>query len=149
MLRATCRNTCRDIGNRRIYFFSGSTRFFARGARVKCFHIEEEARNVNNTLRGFKKLIVAVEHWHAFTDINALLTIPIAGLVGALFALPTALIVFRLRGAYSAIDNAFVKYEQDHSRTSLSELLASEDSGRRSRSHEIGTTPDDQWEAKT
>jgi len=30
------------------------------------------------------------------------------------FALPTALIVFRLRGAYSAIDNAFVKYEQDH-----------------------------------
>jgi ABC-type branched-subunit amino acid transport system permease subunit len=78
-----------------------------------------------------------------------LLTIPIAGLVGALFALPTALIVFGLRGAYSAIDNAFVKYEQDHSRTSLSELLASEDSGRRSRSDEIGTTPDDQWEAKT
>ena len=64
-------------------------------------------------------------------------------------ARPTALIVFRLRGAYFAIDNAFVKYEQDHSRTSLSELLASENSGRRSRSDEIGTTPDDQWEAKT
>jgi hypothetical protein len=30
--------------------------------RVKCFLIEEEARNVNNTLRGFKKLIVAVEY---------------------------------------------------------------------------------------
>jgi hypothetical protein len=75
-----------------------------------------------------------------------LLTISIAGLVGALFALPTALIVFRLRGAYLAIDNAFVKYEQAHSRTSLS---ASEDSSRRSRSDEIGTTPDDQWKAKT
>jgi branched-chain amino acid transport system permease protein len=35
--------------------------------------------------------------------INPLLAIPIAGLACALFALPTALIVFRLRGAYFAI----------------------------------------------
>jgi branched-chain amino acid transport system permease protein len=35
--------------------------------------------------------------------INPLLTIPIAGLVSAVLALPTALIVFRLRGAYFAI----------------------------------------------
>ena len=35
--------------------------------------------------------------------INPLLAIPIAGLVSAAFALPTALIVFRLRGAYFAI----------------------------------------------
>jgi branched-chain amino acid transport system permease protein len=37
------------------------------------------------------------------TGIDALLAIPIAGLVCAVFALPTALIVFRLRGAYFAI----------------------------------------------
>jgi branched-chain amino acid transport system permease protein len=35
--------------------------------------------------------------------INPLLAIPLAGLLSALFALPTALIVFRLRGAYFAI----------------------------------------------
>jgi cytochrome P450 len=35
--------------------------FRALATRVKCFHIEEEARNLNNTLRGFKKLIVSVE----------------------------------------------------------------------------------------
>lgn len=35
--------------------------FSALAARVKRFHIEEEVRNINNTLRGFKKLIVAVE----------------------------------------------------------------------------------------
>ena len=35
--------------------------------------------------------------------VNPLLAIPIAGVVCALFALPTALIVFRLRGAYFAI----------------------------------------------
>ncbi|MBR0716793.1 branched-chain amino acid ABC transporter permease [Bradyrhizobium liaoningense] len=35
--------------------------------------------------------------------LNPLLAIPIAGVVSALFALPTALIVFRLRGAYFAI----------------------------------------------
>ena len=35
--------------------------------------------------------------------INPLLAIPLAGLASALFALPTALIVFRLRGAYFAI----------------------------------------------
>jgi cytochrome P450 len=35
--------------------------FRALATRVKRFHIEEEARNVNNTLRGFKKLNVAVE----------------------------------------------------------------------------------------
>ena len=35
--------------------------------------------------------------------INPLLAIPLAGLVSAMFALPTALIVFRLRGAYFAI----------------------------------------------
>ena len=35
--------------------------------------------------------------------INPLLAIPIAGVVSAAFALPTALIVFRLRGAYFAI----------------------------------------------
>ena len=34
---------------------------------------------------------------------NPLLAIPLAGIVSALFALPTALIVFRLRGAYLAI----------------------------------------------
>ena len=36
--------------------------FRALTTRVKRFHIEEEVRNVNNTLRGFKRLIVAVEH---------------------------------------------------------------------------------------
>jgi cytochrome P450 len=35
--------------------------FRALATRVKRFHIEEEVRNVNNTLRGFRKLIVAVE----------------------------------------------------------------------------------------
>ena len=35
--------------------------------------------------------------------INPLLAIPLAGLLSALFALPTAFIVFRLRGAYFAI----------------------------------------------
>jgi branched-chain amino acid transport system permease protein len=35
--------------------------------------------------------------------INPLLAIPLAGLLSGLFALPTALIVFRLRGAYFAI----------------------------------------------
>jgi cytochrome P450 len=35
--------------------------FRALATRVKRFHIEQELRNVNNTLRGFKKLIVAVE----------------------------------------------------------------------------------------
>ena len=35
--------------------------------------------------------------------INPLLAIPLAGTVSAMFALPTALIVFRLRGAYFAI----------------------------------------------
>jgi branched-chain amino acid transport system permease protein len=35
--------------------------------------------------------------------INPLLAIPIAGFLSAIFALPTALIVFRLRGAYFAI----------------------------------------------
>jgi branched-chain amino acid transport system permease protein len=35
--------------------------------------------------------------------VNPLLAIPVVGLVCALFALPTALIVFRLRGAYFAI----------------------------------------------
>jgi branched-chain amino acid transport system permease protein len=35
--------------------------------------------------------------------LNPLLAIPLAGLVSALFALPTALVVFRLRGAYFAI----------------------------------------------
>jgi L-ascorbate metabolism protein UlaG (beta-lactamase superfamily) len=35
--------------------------FCELATRVKRFHIEEEVRNVNNTLRGFKKLIVAVE----------------------------------------------------------------------------------------
>jgi len=35
--------------------------------------------------------------------INPLLAIPVAGLVSALFALPTAFVVFRLRGAYFAI----------------------------------------------
>jgi branched-chain amino acid transport system permease protein len=42
----------------------------------------------------------------AFTligGVNPLLAIPIAGVISALFALPTALIVFRLRGAYFAI----------------------------------------------
>jgi cytochrome P450 len=36
--------------------------FRALATRVNRFHIEEEVRNVNNTLRGFKKLIVAVEN---------------------------------------------------------------------------------------
>jgi hypothetical protein len=35
--------------------------FRAPATLVKRFHIEQENRNVNNTLRGFKKLIVAVE----------------------------------------------------------------------------------------
>jgi hypothetical protein len=35
--------------------------FRALAARVKRFHVEEELRNINNTLRGFKKLIVSVE----------------------------------------------------------------------------------------
>jgi hypothetical protein len=35
--------------------------FRALAARVERFHIEQEVRNVNNTLRGFEKLIVAVE----------------------------------------------------------------------------------------
>jgi cytochrome P450 len=35
--------------------------FRALATRVKRFHIEQEIRNVNNTLRGFKKLIVTVE----------------------------------------------------------------------------------------
>jgi hypothetical protein len=35
--------------------------FRALASRVERFHIEEEVRNVNNTLRGFKKLIVSVE----------------------------------------------------------------------------------------
>jgi branched-chain amino acid transport system permease protein len=36
-------------------------------------------------------------------DIDPLVAIPIAGLISAAFALPTAMIVFRLRGAYFAI----------------------------------------------
>src|SRR5207344_2376145 len=40
--------------------------------------------------------------------INPLLAIPIAGVVSALFALPTALIMFRLRGAYFAIGTRVV-----------------------------------------
>jgi cytochrome P450 len=35
--------------------------FRALAARVARFHIEHEVRNLNNTLRGFKKLIVSVE----------------------------------------------------------------------------------------
>jgi cytochrome P450 len=35
--------------------------FRALAARVRRFHIEEEIRNVNNTLRGFKKLVVTVD----------------------------------------------------------------------------------------
>jgi cytochrome P450 len=35
--------------------------FLALASRVERFHIEEEVRNVNNTLRGFKKLLVSVE----------------------------------------------------------------------------------------
>ncbi|VIO65168.1 hypothetical protein CI1B_02650 [Bradyrhizobium ivorense] len=35
--------------------------------------------------------------------LNPLLAIPLAGVIAALFALPTALVVFRLRGAYFAI----------------------------------------------
>ncbi|TCL70502.1 cytochrome P450 [Rhizobium sp. BK251] len=35
--------------------------FFALATRVKQFHIEEEVRNINNTLRGFKRLIVTVD----------------------------------------------------------------------------------------
>jgi hypothetical protein len=38
-----------------------SSIFRALATRVKRFHIEQEIRNINNTLRGFKKLIVAVE----------------------------------------------------------------------------------------
>jgi len=44
--------------------------------------------------------------------------------------------------------NGFVKYERAHSRASASGLLASEHSGSRLRIDEIGTAPDDQWEAK-
>jgi cytochrome P450 len=36
--------------------------FRVLATRVRRFHIAQEIRNVNNTLRGFKKLIVAVEH---------------------------------------------------------------------------------------
>jgi cytochrome P450 len=36
--------------------------FRALATRVRRFHIEQEIRNVNNTLRGFKKLIITVEH---------------------------------------------------------------------------------------
>jgi hypothetical protein len=36
--------------------------FLALTRRVRRFQIDEEVRNVNNTLRGFKKLIVTVEH---------------------------------------------------------------------------------------
>jgi branched-chain amino acid transport system permease protein len=36
-------------------------------------------------------------------DINALLAIPLAGVIAFVFAFPTALVVFRLRGAYFAI----------------------------------------------
>jgi cytochrome P450 len=35
--------------------------FRALATRVERFHIEHEVRNVNNTLRGFKKLVVSVE----------------------------------------------------------------------------------------
>jgi cytochrome P450 len=35
--------------------------FRALATRIKRFHIEQEVRNMNNTLRGFRKLIVAVE----------------------------------------------------------------------------------------
>ena len=38
-----------------------------------------------------------------FAGLDPLLAIPLAGLVSAVFALPTALVVFRLRGAYFAI----------------------------------------------
>lgn len=38
-----------------------------------------------------------------FGEINALLAIPLAGLIAFVFAFPTALVVFRLRGAYFAI----------------------------------------------
>jgi branched-chain amino acid transport system permease protein len=38
-----------------------------------------------------------------FAGLDPLLAIPLAGLVSAAFALPTALVVFRLRGAYFAI----------------------------------------------
>jgi cytochrome P450 len=36
--------------------------FLALAKRVRHFHLDEEVRNVNNTLRGFKRLIVTVEH---------------------------------------------------------------------------------------
>jgi branched-chain amino acid transport system permease protein len=45
-------------------------------------------------------LLFALTLW---AGIDPLLAIPIAGLASAVFALPTALIVFRLRGAYFAI----------------------------------------------
>jgi branched-chain amino acid transport system permease protein len=38
-----------------------------------------------------------------FAGVPPLLAVPVAGLISALFALPTALIVFRLKGAYFAI----------------------------------------------
>lgn len=50
--------------------------------------------------------------------------------------------------SHSTAINAFVKYEQVHSRTLPSGLFASEHSGRRLRIDEIGTAPNDQWEAK-
>jgi cytochrome P450 len=36
--------------------------FRALASRVKRFHIKQAVRNMNNTLRGFRKLVVAVEH---------------------------------------------------------------------------------------
>jgi hypothetical protein len=36
--------------------------FRALATRVRRFHIEREIRNLNNTLRGFKQLVIAVEH---------------------------------------------------------------------------------------
>jgi cytochrome P450 len=35
--------------------------FCALTTRVKRFHIQQEARNLNNVLRGFSRLIVSVE----------------------------------------------------------------------------------------
>jgi len=35
--------------------------FYALAARVKRFHVQQEARNLNNVLRGFSKLIVSIE----------------------------------------------------------------------------------------
>jgi cytochrome P450 len=37
-----------------------SATFHALAARVECFHLEHVEHNLNNTLRGFKKLIVSV-----------------------------------------------------------------------------------------